>query len=644
MEDSTAIHRIFQHMRLTILAFLIISLPVRSQVLNFSDHNFDDGKILPLKGTWEFYWDKLLTPQDLDSHTPTLVQVPHFWMENDQFDFFGKGTYHVKVKLPDKVNGQLAVYIPFIRCAAKVFVNGSLVDSLGRVGDPDHYQSKLASLLLAVPEGQELDLVIQIANYEFRWGGLITFRIGKMSAITGSLQIKNGFDIFFVGSILVMALYLITMYFLYREGYSFLYLALICMAVVLRSLTTEGSSLFLPSLFPDGSWTLWKKIEFFSVYSVVALFPLYVSNVFPQESSKKLDWIFIGLTSILCGVVLFTPHTTYVLLLDVCHVGLLIGFAYACTVSVKAWRKHNQDAKTLFIGILVAFPFILMEMLKNSALQIPIPFTHLVEFGVLSFLLFQVYVLANHYAMTYQELEMLVKVKTSELTESNEIKNRMLAILSHDVRGPVNMLKATMSLFNKGRLTEQELKPMAQKIEMQAGNVSLLIENILLLVKSQLQGITLNMEVFSLGDWVNSHIPLYTASASEKQIEIKTTVPDDFKVKADKNIVSLVVRNLISNAIKYSYKNSSITISAVIANESIRLSVSDTGKGMPEHQVQSILRPKSSIWSIAGTEKETGTGMGLQLCREYLLKMNTDFEIVSVPDKGTTITIPLQGS
>jgi signal transduction histidine kinase len=617
----------------------------QGQVIDFSKHNFTESQNARLDGTWEFYWDKLLAPSQFETPVgkPEIVHLPHAWMENENTRMLGKGTYRVRIKLPGLSNDQLVIYFPYVRCAAKVFINGSLTDSIGVVGEGDQYQSQLKGLLITLPREPEIDLIVQVANYEFRWGGLgSNILIGKASTIMSNLQIKNGFDIFFAGSLLAMALYLVTMYFLYREGYSFLFLALICVAVVLRSLTTESSSLFLPSLFPDVGWTPWKRVEFFSVYSVVALFPLYVSHVFPNESKRKVDLVFVAVAAMLCGITLFTPHYVYVLLLDVCHVGLLAGFVYACMLAIKALRNRNQDAKTLFFGILVAFPFIFMEILKNSALQVPIPFTHLVEFGVLSFLLFQVYVVANHYAITYQELESVVKTKTAELTESNEIKNRMLGILSHDVRGPVNMLKATLSLFNKGHLAEHELRPMTLKIESQTGNVSLLIENILLLVKSQLNGIEINLENFVLADCVEDHLKLYAMPAAEKRIELSSTIPTEMQVRADKNVVSLVMRNLISNAIKFSNEGEQVHVLARELNGLIILSITNRGKSMSTEQAQSIFKKSSHIWSEFGTGRETGSGIGLKLCREYLLKMDSDFEILATPEGATTISISLK--
>lgn len=625
------------------VAILLSASVSYGQLMDFSKFNFENGNYQRLSGPWEFNFNTILSPEGpLDSLRNTeIVEVPHYWLENHEM--YGIATYRLKLKLPILKKGQLAMYIPYVRCAGKVFINGHLIDSVGHVGYENDYKGGLGAMLISLPNQEDVSILIHVSNYEYKWGGLgSNIRIGLQSSLVSSIHVKNSLDIFFVGSLIAIVIYLVTMYFLYREGYSFLFLSLICFAVVLRGLTIESGSLFLPALFPDVGWTLWKKIEFFSVYSITAFFPLYVSHVFPKEGNKKIDLVFGLVALILCLTVLFTGHHVYVVLLDVCHVALLAGFVYACRVSYKAWRNKNSDAKTLFIGILTAFPFIFLEILKNSALRIPIPFTHLVEFGVLTFLLFQVYVLANHYAITYQELEIVVKNKTMELTESNEIKNKMLAILSHDIRGPVNNLKAILNLFNKGHLSETEIRPMTIKIEQQAGNVSLLIENILLLVKSQLNGIVIKMESFDLGDWVGSHFSLYNLQASEKQVQIKNNIPEALIVKSDKNVVSLVIRNLIANAIKYSSRGMEVHITASEIDNLVLLSVIDTGRGMTEEQVQSLFRNKASIWSVAGTEKETGIGLGLKLCRDYLLEMGSDLEIKSKPGIGTTISIALK--
>ena len=617
----------------------LVCLPafLSAQEFDVSSTDFNAGTIVPLRGEWRFYWDTLFIPNQNTALVHQTVHVPNYWSAGNPGEY-GKATYYARVNLGNQAIPK-ALHIPYVRCAAQVFVDGKIVGRLGRVGDKENYQSKLSSLFTTLPDTGTVDLVIQVANYENLWAGLSsTPTIGYSPALQTKYQIKTGLDLIFVGCLLAMAIYLITMYFLYREGFGFLFLALICLAVLLRSLTTESSSLLLPMLFPNSGWSIWKKMEFFSVYSVVALLPLYVSHMFRTESNKKIDYFFIGLATLLCSTVLIAPHSFFASILDVAHVGLLLGFIYAVIIVTKALRKKNPDARTLLIGILAAFPFIMMEMLKNSALQVPIPLTHLVELGVLIFLLFQVYVLANHYASTYRDLSQEVKRRTAELTQSNEINSRMLAILSHDVKGPVNSLKAVMSMFNQGQLNEQELKPLAREIEAQAGSISLMIENVLLWVRAQIKGIEVSWEVFDLAEWVNPHLDLYGIQAKSRGIKLITTIPKQIMVRADKQVISLTTRNLVSNAIKFAYEGSEVIISAQQLSGNVVLTFSNMGMGMPPEQVQSVFQNTKAM------ESKTSTGLGLKLCRSYLLAMGTDFMIESVPNNGTTVSALLEPS
>src|SRR6186713_2934350 len=108
------------------------------QMLDFSEHDFARGKGR-LNGQWEFYWDQLLSPNDLKSSAPgDLLHVPFSWTRDGKYSNLGKATYRVKVRLPERDNTDLSFYFPPVRCAAKVWVNGVLKDSIGIVGNREN--------------------------------------------------------------------------------------------------------------------------------------------------------------------------------------------------------------------------------------------------------------------------------------------------------------------------------------------------------------------------------------------------------------------------------------------------------------------------------------------------------------------------
>jgi signal transduction histidine kinase len=627
---------------LTILLAFFLSPAYAQVVLDFSKHDFAAGKAR-VNGQWEFYWDQLLSPDNLKPDASgELLYVPSSWSYGGKYSNLGKGTYRVKIRLPEGDKTDLSFYFPPVRCAAKVWVNGILKDSIGMVGNPENYHSKLSGLLLSVPPQNEVELVVQVANYDYLSGGLVSgLWLGRTSEIQRDINIKSGLDTIFAGSLFAMFVYLTMMFLLYRRGYSFLFLALICLAVALRTLVIESGSVLLPQLFPSSQWAIWKKIEFFSVYGIVALFPLYVSSVFPTVSKKKINWIFIALASALCGIVIVTPQYIYGRLLDIAHMGLLGGFAYAFWVITKGLKLKIQDARILLTGVLAAFPFILLEIIKNTSfLNVRLPFTYLVEFGVLTFLLFQVYVLGNHYAKAYLSLEKLVDERTLELSQANKIKDKLLSIISHDIKGPFNSLRGTISLFNQGFVTGEELGPIMKQIESQMGITNLLIENVLLWVRSQMVGVSITVEPLLLGNLVNEHVTLYEATAAAKKIQLVNEINNELSVSADKHILSLALRNLISNAIKYSFENGTINISAHKVDGHVSLSISDTGTGMSESTMTKLLQ-REDLTSELGTGNEMGTGLGLMVSREYLLKMGSALTVESVLGKGSTFRISL---
>jgi signal transduction histidine kinase len=443
-----------------------------------------------------------------------------------------------------------------------------------------------------------------------------------------------------------MFIYQIILYSLYQRGKPYLWLALICLGVALRSLIVHGGSFLLPNLLPGVSWEIWKKIEFGSIYAIIAIFPLYVYHLFISHAPKKPVYLFSGVAIILCTVVLFTPQHTYGKFLDVCHIGLLFGFIYAVYSISRAWRAGNPDARTILIGVLCSFPFILGEILQNTALfSINVDFNYLVEMGVLVFLLFQVYLLANHYAKSYRNLELLnqnlekmVEERTGELRTANTVKDRLLSVVSHDIKSPLNSLRGILQIYNKGSISKEEFNHFAQHIETDLNKTTILVENILYWTASQLKGVKVRKESFDLYRLVEENINLFQTVATGKKLTLNQDVPKPMVIKTDRNIINLALRNLLANAIKFSHEGKAVRIVATKDKDGLTIRVSDEGVGMNAETVQGLLELDQSI-STSGTKNESGTGLGLALCREYLSKVNGQLTIESQPDKGSTFSV-----
>lgn len=623
--------------------------PVVKGQADASQHDFSKAGAYSLNGTWEFYWNTLLSPVDF----PTELQPEWFWPWgwNRQSDYpaLGCATYRMQLKLPEGHRG-LAIFFPVSNASGSIWINGELVSQTGVVStDPKVYKPKLSTSIVSIPEAvRSVELIVQVANYSYFSGGLAgPPKVHYSAALFTEMNRTNGVENFFAGSLIAMFFYQLILYFLYHRGKPHLWLSLICLGVALRSLIVHGGSFLLPDLFPDVSWEFWKKIEFGSVYAIVAFFPLYIFHLFADHAPKRPLMFFAGLASGLCLVVLITPQYTYGKFLDVAHIGLLLSFIYAVYSMVRAWRSGNKDARIILFGVLTSFPFILAEILKNSQFfPVNVQFMYLVELGVLVFLLFQVYLLANHYALAYknleaanQNLERVVEERTSELVSANTVKDRLLSVMSHDIKSPLNSLRGVLNIYSKGAITKDEFSQLTLQIENDLGKTSMLVENILNWTANHIKGVHLKTEKFNLFNVMEEILRLFDTHVIRKKISIHHNVVPNTEITCDRNIFHLVLRNLLSNAIKFSFEGSKITVMVAMADQ-LEVQVMDTGVGMDSATLQSLLSTNLTV-STSGTGNETGTGLGLGMCREYLNKAGGSLTVDSTVGKGTTITFTL---
>lgn len=226
-----------------------------------------------------------------------------------------------------------------------------------------------------------------------------------------------------------------------------------------------------------------------------------------------------------------------------------------------------------------------------------------------------------------------IQRQKDELDRVNLVKDRLFSIIGHDLRSPFNTIKGFIQVLQVGSLTAEEIKNVTITIEQQLNNTLNLLNNLLYWSWSQMQGITPHPADFEINAVFESNIQLQKENANKKNITILNQLSGKAKVRADNNMTDTVVRNLIANAIKFTYPQGKIEISMKDEIDRYIFCITDNGVGMTPTQLQNLFGIKAH--STFGTAHEKGTGLGLNICKEFLEKNNGAIWVESEQNQGS---------
>ncbi|MCD6598015.1 MAG: HAMP domain-containing histidine kinase, partial [Bacteroidales bacterium] len=227
-----------------------------------------------------------------------------------------------------------------------------------------------------------------------------------------------------------------------------------------------------------------------------------------------------------------------------------------------------------------------------------------------------------------------------ELNVLNDNKNKIFSVLAHDLINPFNALLGFASLLNEEsqHLNKKEVKQYGEIIYQTATNLLYLLENLLQWSKSQTGRIVVNKKNTELKKVLESVLSVIYILADKKQIKINTSFQSNCVAFIDADLVSSALRNIIQNAIKFTYEGNAITISTECTKDETKIIIADTGTGISAED-QGKLFQASRHFSTAGTANEQGTGLGLMITREFIKLNNGKLTLSSEIGKGSTFTI-----
>lgn len=229
-----------------------------------------------------------------------------------------------------------------------------------------------------------------------------------------------------------------------------------------------------------------------------------------------------------------------------------------------------------------------------------------------------------------------------ELENLNQTKDKLFSVIAHDLKNPFNSIMGFSELLSKNlkQYDTEKVLTFIKTIHEQACMTYDLLENLLEWARSQTDSISFRpcrIELAKAAAKVSEHME---TMARNKRIEISVDIPDEIMICADKHLLQIILRNLIHNAIKFTHKGGNVWVSAVGKSSWVHVTVADNGVGIHKDIIGHIFDCFSDK-TIDGTAKEVGTGLGLVLCKEFVLKHGGDLSVESQEGKGCAFTFTL---
>jgi len=242
-------------------------------------------------------------------------------------------------------------------------------------------------------------------------------------------------------------------------------------------------------------------------------------------------------------------------------------------------------------------------------------------------------------------LEKKVEERTTQLRELNATKDKFFSIIAHDLKNPFNALMgfSTLLLDDYDAFDDDERKDLIQTMSDASENAYKLLENLLEWSRSQTGSIKWHPDTIRLDEIAALTIDLLKNQAMNKDISIKGVVPANTTAYADGNMITTVIRNLMSNALKYTPKGGEVKLYANQQKDQVEITIEDNGVGIRKEDLDKLFRIDVNF-STNGTNNEMGTGLGLILCREFIDKNNGKIWVESEEGKGSKFkfTLPLK--
>lgn len=613
----------------------LLPAPV-SGILDLSGTVLDNQSIINLNGEWLFHWEEFLTPDNFESRKSDGItaNVPSYWssyqIEGEYLPGMGYGTYSLLIILPQDYQSSLCFDLPVFDVAYKLYLDKRLMSSNGKVGKTKEEEEPwyAPSSFCYIPDSDTLQLLIQVSNFHHRRGGF--WQSVYMGGSTRVLDRRERSRIYYystIGVLLFFMIFFLIIWSFSRKDRVILLFALNTLGILIRSVNT---GLFLSNTFLETSWSWQIRMEYLGTYLAHLFGMMFLHLLFPRPYMNRIIRINTVVVSLAAISLFVMPVRYFSYEMLAFQPIMLIFLAHYLLISFLGMLKGKVLEGVFFVS-LAFFIFALVNdiMLANSAGSVSSTY--------FSQLAFQLFILAMAVMVVLQWIKN--NKERLRLESSLIFKNRVLSVIAHDLKNPI----ASVAQFSDLLADKPELSAkghVIQSLRESSQAAVTLLDNLLYWGRNQADALQISPSRIEMEPVLKEVVSLFQHMATQKELTLTVDSDPGIAAFADKVLVNIVVRNLVSNALKFTPQKGKVEIRAWQEGKVIKCSVADTGIGIKPEYLALFIK-EGELSSTIGTDQEIGTGLGLQLVRDLLEKNRGSLHIESKTEVGSTFTFTL---
>ncbi len=633
-------------------------------VLDLSSQQAEKQNIA-LDGEWGFYWKQFIEPGKFDSIMPDHYgKVPSYWTSYDEaipgITGTGFATYRLKIILPRDFHDSLTLKIPVFDTSYELFLDGKKIARNGKTGTSEatSHPSYYPLIHSFKYTKDTMELVIHVSNFSHRRGGFwMNMSLGESNYMQKKHEQKKIINYALLG-ILFGTFVLFLVFFMFeRSRWSFLYFSLASLGMFLRLVNTG----FYPgNIMIDQPWIWTIRMEYLGSFATLIFGALYLDQFFRSRFMHKIVVGNALFFAVLCIIVLFTQPTIFTFGVYFLFTFGILFLGYYILRSFSGMIRLKHPSTAFFFSMLIILGAAVNDTLVSLSIS-PFNSEYLLSLSFLLFILVQISILIDQWIKTYKEkisiheklenvnknLEKIISKRTHELNQSNkelkqtlEMKEKVFSIIAHDLRSPVASQVQYSELMLE-KFKDSENAKIIRELQRLSSSSLDLIENLLHWGRQQRSNIQYQPQAVRLNEIIDEIRLLMKYTLDEKKITLSIEVPPELNAWCDRTLLNICLRNVFSNAIKFTPVQGDISIQASSENGTVTINIQDSGIGMDKERFTSIL--SGNVDSTPGTIGEKGTGLGLVVVREMIKINKGSFLMESKPGKGTSVKFTLPG-